>query len=151
MGYGDALTRFAHAGENDLLRLSSTTTAAVGTAIFTALAMKGHTVRPAHVPVFAGLEPDGTNISTLASRAGISRQAMSGLVRDVESEGYVRTLADPTDRRALIVELTEKGAQFCDDAIAVSATVASSWRDRLGDERYDSMIGSLHIIAGDAD
>lgn len=150
MSHGDALTRFAHAGENDLLRLSSSTAATVGTAIFTALAMKGHTVRPAHVPVFGGLDPDGTNISTLAARAGISRQAMSGLVRDVESEGYVRTLADPSDRRALIVELTEKGAQFCDDAIEVSAAVAATWRTRLGDELYDSMIGGLHTIGGDA-
>ena len=146
MSYGDALTRFAHAGENDLLRLTSQAAAAIGTAIFTALAMQGHTVRPSHVPVFGGLDPEGTNLSTLAARAGISRQAMSGLVRDVEAEGYVVTSPDPADRRALIVELTEKGAGFCDDAIAISAQVAAEHRARLGDERYDVVIEALRDI-----
>lgn len=146
MNHGDALLRFAAAGENDLLRLSTQASTAVGTAIFTALAMKGHTVRPSHVPVFSGLDRDGTNISTLAHRAGISRQAMSGLVRDVESEGYVHTVADPADRRALIVELTEKGARFCDDAVQIATEVAAQWRATIGSERYDTMIEALREI-----
>lgn len=146
MSHGDALTRFARAGENDLLRLTSGAAASIGTAIFTALAMKGHTVRPSHVPVFGGLDPEGTNISTLAARAGISRQAMSGLVRDVEAEGYVRTFADPADRRALVVELTEKGAGFCDDAIEISAQVSASWRAELGDAQYDGALEALRAM-----
>ena len=146
MAAGDALTRFAAAGENDLLRLVSTASTAIGTSLFTALAMKGHMVRPAHVPVFAGLDPSGTNISTLANRAGISRQAMSGLVRDVEAAGYVRTVPDPADGRALIVELTDLGAQFCDAAIEVSAQLANEWRSKLGDDRYEALLADLRAI-----
>jgi DNA-binding MarR family transcriptional regulator len=146
MNHGDALLRFAAAHENDLLRLTTQASAHVGAAVFAALAEKGHTVRPSHVPVFSGLDRDGTNISSLAHRAGISRQAMSGLVRDVESEGYVRTIADPADRRALMVELTEKGARFCDDAVQIAAEVAAQWRTRLGASSYDAMIESLREI-----
>ena len=146
MNAGDALTRFAEAGENDLLRLVSEASAAIGTSIFTALAAQGYAVRPAHVPVFAGLDPAGTNISTLATRAGISRQAMSALVRDVESAGYVVTSADPTDRRALVVELTELGAKFCDAAVDVSITVGQTLRASLGAERYEALLADLRAI-----
>lgn len=146
MSHGDALRRFADAGEHDLLRLASTANAVISAALFENLFAQGHTVRPAHVPVFAGLDADGTNISTLAARAGISRQAMSALVRDVEAAGYVCTSADPSDARALVVELTERGAQFCDDAVAVSFALAASWRQRLGAERYETMLEGLHEI-----
>lgn len=146
MSHGDALRRFAEAGENDLLRLASQASAAVGAALFAELARRGYTVRPAHVPVFAGLDPDGTNISTLAARAGISRQAMSGLVRDVEAAGYVRTTADPADGRALVVELTALGATFCDDAVTVSTYLARDWREKLGAAQFDSMLDGLRRI-----
>ena len=131
MSAGDALMRFAAAGENDLLRLVSTASTVIGTSLFTALALEGYSVRPAHVPVFAGLDPTGTNISTLATRAGISRQAMSGLVRDVESAGYVRTTPDPSDKRALVVELIE---------------LAQQWRLKLGSERFEALLDDLRAI-----
>ncbi len=146
MSAGDALMRFAAAGENDLLRLVSTASTAIGTSLFTALALEGYSVRPAHVPVFAGLDPTGTNISTLATRAGISRQAMSGLVRDVESAGYVRTTPDPSDKRALVVELTELGAEFCDTAVDLSIELAQQWRLKLGSERFEALLDDLRAI-----
>lgn len=148
MNAGDALARFAEAGENDILRLVSGASAAIGTSVFTALAAQGYSVRPAHVPVFAGLDPAGTNISTLATRAGISRQAMSALVRDVESAGYVRTMPDLSDKRALVVELTDLGAQFCDAAVELSIEVAQVWRAKLGAERYEALLSDLRAIGG---
>jgi DNA-binding MarR family transcriptional regulator len=143
---GDALARFAEAGENDILRLVSAAATGVSTAVFGELIAQGHSVRPAHVPVFTGLDAQGTNISTLAARAGISRQAMSGLVRDLEGEGYVQTAPDPDDRRALVVELTERGAEFCDTAVEVAMRQSSAWRARLGAARYDALIDDLRIL-----
>jgi DNA-binding MarR family transcriptional regulator len=148
MSAGDALTRFAAASENDLLHWATSAASAMGAGLFEALAARGFAVRPAHVPVFAGLDPAGTNISTLASRAGISRQAMSALVRDVEAAGYVRTAPDPADRRALVVELTDAGAEFCDAAADLALAHAAAWRQRLGDERYEQLLADLRAIAG---
>jgi DNA-binding MarR family transcriptional regulator len=64
-------------------------------------------------PAFASLMPllDATGVrpSTLAQRAGITKQAISQLVRELEARGYVEQVPDATDTRAKIVRLTKRG------------------------------------------
>jgi len=64
-------------------------------------------------PAFASLVPllDATGVrpTTLAQRAGITKQAISQLVRELETRGYVEQVPDSTDTRAKIVRLTERG------------------------------------------
>jgi DNA-binding MarR family transcriptional regulator len=45
----------------------------------------------------------------LATLCGTTPSAMSEVVESLVAEGHVRRVDDPTDRRAVIVELTEKG------------------------------------------
>jgi DNA-binding MarR family transcriptional regulator len=64
-------------------------------------------------PAFASLIPlldgDGERPSVLARRAGITKQAISQLVRELEARGYVEQVADPADTRAKLVRLTRRG------------------------------------------
>jgi len=64
-------------------------------------------------PAFAGLIPlldaTGARPTVLAQRSGVSKQAMSQLVHEVETRGYLEQVPDPTDTRAKIVRLTERG------------------------------------------
>jgi DNA-binding MarR family transcriptional regulator len=64
-------------------------------------------------PAFAGLIPlldtTGTRPTVLAQRSGVSKQAMSQLVRELETRGYVEQVSDPSDTRAKIVRLTKRG------------------------------------------
>lgn len=73
-------------------------------------------------PAFASLVPlldaAGARPTALAQRAGITKQAISQLVRELESRGYVEQVADPTDTRAKIVRLTRRG-------VALRATCAA--------------------------
>lgn len=74
------------------------------------LARAGHDrVRAAHTAVFEYLDAEGTTVSTLAERARMTKQAMAELVQGLEAVGYVRRVPDPTDRRAKLVVLTERG------------------------------------------
>jgi len=60
-------------------------------------------------------EPDlSTSPSSLAKYCGVSRAAMTGLLDGLEQEGYVERNSHPSDRRALMVKLTQKGQQFLD-------------------------------------
>lgn len=65
-----------------------------------------------HTAVFANIDLEGTNIVTLADRANISKQAMSKLVKDIEEMGYVEIVKDPKDSRAVLVMLTDLGAEL---------------------------------------
>ena len=62
--------------------------------------------------VFENLETVGNNIVSLANRAGISKQAMSKLVKEVTAEGYISVVTDKRDSRVQNVTLTEKGTDF---------------------------------------
>jgi DNA-binding MarR family transcriptional regulator len=88
--------------------------------------------------VFQHLVAGPRTIGSLAERLGVTQQAASKAVADLERRGYVKREADPGDRRARQVALTERG----DAAIAAGrrhrAAVGAELADRLGAERVEA-------------
>jgi DNA-binding MarR family transcriptional regulator len=68
-----------------------------------------------HLHVFENLDATKTNIVNLANRAGISKQAMSKLVKEVAELGYVKVVTDRNDSRLQVVFITDKGGKFITD------------------------------------
>jgi DNA-binding MarR family transcriptional regulator len=64
-------------------------------------------------PTFASVIPllDGTGMRTtaLAQRAGVTKQAMSQLLRLLEKRNYVEQAPDVSDTRAKVIRLTKRG------------------------------------------
>lgn len=98
------------------------------------LAEAGHPdVRPAHTAVFEYLDGAGTTVSTLAERARMTKQAMAELVHRLEHLGYVVRIPDPSDRRAKLVVLTDRGRHL---VAVVQARIPELER------RIDDLLGS---------
>src|SRR5688500_18374427 len=96
--------RMARVSDAHIARLLLHALRAVQVTYLELLAERGYPgVRPGHIPVFAGLDPDGTRVTDLAERGGMTRQMMGRLVRELERLGYVSTGTDPADQRAVIV------------------------------------------------
>ena len=55
----------------------------------------------------------------LASHLELSSGAMTSRLDRLEEAGFLRRLPDPTDRRGVVVELTDTGKQAWDEAAAV--------------------------------
>ncbi len=55
------------------------------------------------------MDEGGTRSTVLAQRAGVTKQAMSQLVRLMERQGYLEQVADPSDTRAKVVRMTPRG------------------------------------------
>ena len=55
------------------------------------------------------LDDDGTRSTVLAQRAGVTKQAMSQLVRLMERQGYLEQAPDHDDTRAKVVRMTTRG------------------------------------------
>jgi len=145
----DVLRQLAETASNDLGRLLQGAALSMNTAVLGRVAERGHPqIRPSHVAVFMGLDDDGTHISVLATRAGISRQAMGAIVREVEALGYVATTQDAADRRATIVRLTDRGIAFCRLAIEVSDEWNAEVERLLGSEDADRLRQQLRSISG---
>ena len=89
-------------------------------------------IRAGHLPVFGYIDDAGTRITDLAARAGMTRQMMGRLVRELEDLGYVATHSDPGDQRAVIVTLTAQGTRFGVDGEAVKARLEHEYAELLG-------------------
>jgi DNA-binding MarR family transcriptional regulator len=66
-------------------------------------------VRPAHMTIFQNLDADGSRIGELAERSQLTNQSVGYLVDYLEQHGYVTRRPDPSNRRATLVCLTERG------------------------------------------
>jgi DNA-binding MarR family transcriptional regulator len=51
-------------------------------------------------------------LGDLAAREGVAAPTMTRIVASLEDAGYVRREADPQDRRAVLVEVTDAGAEL---------------------------------------
>ena len=117
--------------------------------VFVRLAERGyHDIRPAHGAVFQYLDDDGTTVAVLAERAQMTKQAMTELVRHLETHGFVTRVADPGDRRAKLVVPTERGR----DVIAVAQDLVPEVEQRLvsilGADRFTALSQDLEVIRG---
>jgi DNA-binding MarR family transcriptional regulator len=112
------------------------------------LASRGHgVVRTAHGVVFQFLDLDGTTVSVLAERAGISKQAMADLVHHLEEHGYVTRVPDPSDRRAKLVLATERGREVLDIAQETVPEIEARISELIGERRRDQLRKDLQTIA----
>ena len=78
----------------------------------------GFPQKPSHSAVFAQIKADGMRLTDLARGANITPQAMGELVDELEDLGYVERRPDPTDRRAKLIVLTDRGKQSIAAGIA---------------------------------
>ena len=62
-------------------------------------------VRPAHLTVMRNLNPHGSRITDIARRAGLTKQAIGLLVKDMEAADLVEVVPDPSDARARLVRI----------------------------------------------
>lgn len=87
----------------------------------------------------------GVRLGVLADLAGVTKQAISQQVTHLEATGYVLVDTDPTDSRAKVVRLTDRGRWSQQTSRPLFATLESDWRTRFG----AGEIGELRRILED--
>src|SRR5689334_20986422 len=108
-------------------------------------------LRPAHTAVFQHIAAGGSRLTDLAERAQITKQSMGYLVDYLEERGYLERRPDPTDRRAALVCLTDRGWQEVGAALAIIAALEEEWARALGRQRMRQLrelLAELAEIAG---
>ena len=95
---------------------------------------------PRHHPVFENIDPEGTRVTVLAERAGLTHQAMGELVAELQERGYVERVPDPSDGRARLVRLTRDGRRIVRAAVREIAAIEEEWRARWREAGLDGDI-----------
>jgi DNA-binding MarR family transcriptional regulator len=102
--------------------------------------------RAAFHPVFQWCRPEGSRLTELAERAGITKPSMSELIDVMARLGYVERVPDPHDRRASLIRRTERGWAINRIARDTVESMEREWRGALGDEEFTRMLTGLRRL-----
>jgi DNA-binding MarR family transcriptional regulator len=115
--------------------------------LFDAMAAAGFDdITPAQARIAARIGPAGTRPTDLAEQALVTKQTAGHLVDQLERAGYVRRVADPTDRRARLVQMAERGQELVALARRVEAEVEAEWTAHLGEETAAQLRAALERL-----
>ena len=92
-------------------------------------------IREGYGCVFGFIDIDrGSRLTELAERSGLTKQAVSEVIPELEQLGYVTREPDPRDRRAKIIRLTPLGREACLTGRRLFAEIEREWAEQFGDE-----------------
>ncbi len=117
-------------------------------AVIARLAERGYADFPfASASLLWLLDEGGTRSTLLAQRAGVSKQATSQLVRLMERQGYLEQVPDPTDTRAKVVRMTERGEAVKTACVEVREELNRHIAELVGAEKASELEANLAATA----
>ena len=104
-------------------------------------AAAGHpAIRQPHLPILEYIDREhGSRTSHLAKHANITAQAMGELVDHLATHGYVERVPDPSDGRARLVRLTDRGHEVYVLAVRLVTDLEARWAAALGERKMDQL------------
>lgn len=97
----------------------------------------------AHTSVLPHIDRDGSRLTEIADRAGITKQSASELVVGLERLGYLRRVKDQSDKRAHLLVFTERGEDFLRAAFEAKQALEEEMTRKLGPESAKELIRLL--------
>jgi DNA-binding MarR family transcriptional regulator len=86
--------------------------------------------------VFQRVAPDGSRLKDLADQAQMTKQSASVMVDQLERLGYVCRIPDPTDGRARLIVIEDRGRRAVKVAMATLDDIYAEWKTYLGTRNF---------------
>jgi DNA-binding MarR family transcriptional regulator len=132
----------------NVARALLTATRAHAAAVVARLARRGYIDFPfASASLLWLLDEGGTRSTTLAQRAGITKQAMSQQVKQMELQGYLEQVPDLSDTRAKVVRMTPRGESVKAACAEVREELNQAIAKRVGKGKAREMEANLDAAA----
>jgi DNA-binding MarR family transcriptional regulator len=105
-------------------------------------------IREGYGCVFGFIDIDeGSRLTELAERAGLTKQAVGEVIPELEQLGYVTREPDPRDGRAKIIKLTPKGREATLTGRRLFAEIEREWAEQLGEDLLAGLREAAERIA----
>src|SRR5687767_7901203 len=105
-------------------------------------------IREGYGCVFGFIDIDnGSRLTELAERSGLTKQAVGEVVAELERLDYVRREPDPNDGRAKIIRLTRCGREATLTGRRLFVEIEREWAEQLGDELLQKLREAAERIA----
>jgi DNA-binding MarR family transcriptional regulator len=106
-------------------------------------------VAPSHSALLRNIGEDGSRPSDLAAHAGVTRQAITKLVDELERLDLVRREPDPNDGRGVIIKYTDRGRAGVAIARKRMLALERGYAKQVGADRWAEVRSTLETLFGD--
>lgn len=89
---------------------------------------------------------DTLTVSEVSRLLRVTSPTITQMVNSLLSQGFVMRTSDTQDRRISVIQLTEKGEQFADKAVARIRDTFKGMIDYLGEEKSELLIELLNGV-----
>lgn len=103
-------------------------------------------VRISHFHVTAYIKAEGSRLTELAAMARMTPAAISEQVDDLERLGVVERRPDPSDRRAKLICITDKGWETFATARSVIRELERKYEELVGPEAFGQAAATLDAL-----
>jgi DNA-binding MarR family transcriptional regulator len=79
----------------------------------------------------------------------MTKQSVGEVASDLEQRGYVERVPDPSDGRAKIIRLTERGRNAQAIGRGLIDDIEREWAERFGAERIAALREALEIVTAE--
>ncbi len=104
-------------------------------------------IRNTHFNLLRHLDAGGTRMSDLASRANLTKPAITGLVGACQALDLVTVEQSSEDARARMVRFSPRGLDLMRQIRQTQVTIEQDLANRLGDEIYGKLRAALLDLA----
>jgi DNA-binding MarR family transcriptional regulator len=106
-----------------------------------------HGVRRSHIELLSTLRTRDVRMSDIARELGVTRQAVSATVQELEGLCYVERRPDSTDRRAVLIAPSVEGSELLDKVEGASREFEALVLDALGNSRWSRFVRDMAQLA----
>ena len=104
---------------------------------------KSPEARASHTRLLPYIDAEGTRLTTLADRLGVTKQAIGQLVEELEGQGLLLREPDPDDGRAKRVKLTARGKKAMQEGLVQLGFLEALLAEALGEKRMTDLGATL--------
>lgn len=116
----------------------------------TELAARGYQdVRPVHDFALQAILSGADNASELGRRMSVTKQSAAQTIAALEDRGYVRREPDPTDRRRIRLQVTERGHAMQREGAAIFDELREQWKAQVGAAAVEDLERTLRQLLAD--
>lgn len=110
----------------------------------------GHDITPGQLRMLRTLDRCGrpVRLGELAAVLDVAPRSVTSKVDHAETDGWIRRVADPRDRRATLVELTEEGHHLLDTVSAQRHEGVRARLEALDTDEQRTLLELLRRVAG---
>jgi DNA-binding MarR family transcriptional regulator len=111
-------------------------------------AQTGQPVRVAHTALLPHVDLQGTRLTDLAARLGVTKQAAGQLVDELVAMGMLERVRDPEDARAKLVRFSRRGRSGLLHGLGMLQSLEAELRAALGAKTMRNLRVALEAILG---